>query len=191
MPGLLWRKPDTDSVFLTFDDGPIPELTPWVIETLGQFGVQATFFCVGDNIRKHPDVFALIAQNGHTAANHTYHHLKGWKVSKDQYLSNVALCEKLLNQPKRKLFRPPYGRITRSQATALSGEYQIVMWDVLTCDYSQTLREKDCLSASLRYTRSGSIVVFHDNLKASRNLKYTLPRYLERLCNRGICFERL
>jgi peptidoglycan/xylan/chitin deacetylase (PgdA/CDA1 family) len=183
-PNFLWRVPHTQKVFLTFDDGPIPMLTPWVLDTLASFGVKATFFCVGDNILKNSFVYERLIAEGHQAANHTQNHLKGWKTPNQKYLENIALCESQLNQ-KQKLFRPPYGRIRASQAKLLLPDYQIVMWDVLTCDYSASLSPKDCLKASLRYTRPGSIVVFHDNLKAKTNLTYTLPRYLEVLLSRG------
>ncbi len=187
-PQYLWRVNDSEKIFLTFDDGPIPELTPWVLDTLKEFGVKATFFCVGNNIEKHPDIFARLLDEGHLAANHTHNHLKGWKTATDKYLENTLLCESYLRQDK-KLFRPPYGRISSAQAKELRKDYQIVMWDVLSCDYSPSLNEKDCLQATLRYTRAGSIVVFHDNIKASRNIRYTLPRYIEAVLKSGKEFD--
>ena len=194
-PGLLWRKSaSTKTLYLTFDDGPIPELTPWVLEVLAQYNVKATFFCVGDNVRKHPDIYELLSQQGHAVGNHTYHHVKGWNRSTADYLTEVQQCDEVmqLDEIKAKvLFRPPYGRITRKQIAQLRDRYEIVMWDVLTADYDQRQRPQDCLQKSLTVTRNGSIVVFHDNLKATRNLQFALAPYIEECLAQGYTFETL
>jgi peptidoglycan/xylan/chitin deacetylase (PgdA/CDA1 family) len=189
MPGFTWRMPPRDkSLYLTFDDGPIPELTPWVLETLERHNARATFFCVGDNVRKHPAVFQQVQQAGHALGNHTFNHLNGWKTDMDAYLENVALCRQVVDS---KLFRPPYGLITRAQRKILARQYQIVMWDVLSGDFSQTLSPEQCLANVLRHARPGSIIVLHDSLKAERNLRFVLPRVLEHFGREGYRFEAL
>lgn len=193
-PSLTWRIRTQEKVlYLTFDDGPIPDVTDRVIEILARYQAKGTFFCVGDNVRKHPDVLRRVIQAGHTAANHTFNHLNGWSVSNDQYLENVRLCEEQLNglHIQNRLFRPPYGRISRTQIKALQPDYQIVMWDVLTGDYLQSLDGDKCLRRSISYTRPGTIVVFHDSLKASKNLYHVLPRYIEHFAEAGYRFEAL
>lgn len=192
-PTLLWRNsPDLRDIFLTFDDGPIPAVTEFVLDTLQPFGAKATFFCIGDNVRKHPGVFQRIVTAGHRVGNHTFHHVKGWQTPDVQYLEEVRQCdaEMAKHGVSTELFRPPYGRIKRSQIRAL-GSRKIVMWDVLTNDYDRSLSEEDCLAGTLSATRSGSIVVFHDSLKAERNLRYVLPRYLEYLAAGGYQFKTL
>lgn len=185
----LWHKSRTEKkVYLTFDDGPIPDITPWVLDTLREHDVKATFFCVGDNIQKHPNIFARIQQEGHRVGNHTYNHVKGWLVDDEQYLQNIAKCQKLTNT---RLFRPPYGRIKQSQIRQLKDQYKIVMWDVLTGDYDTKISPERCLKYATRYTKNGSIIVFHDSLKASRNLKHALPKTLTFLKEKGFTFETL
>lgn len=195
---LLWRVPTTErKIYLTFDDGPVPGPTEFVLETLRQHQAKATFFCIGDNVRKHPQVFNSVIAEGHQIGNHTFHHMKGWNFSKAEYANDTAQCEAQLkesgfNAPvnRKRLFRPPYGRITRAQIKALNS-YNIVMWDVLTQDYDQSLNPEKCLQGSLQATRSGSIVVFHDSLKALRNLEFVLPRYLAHVKGLGYSFELL
>ena len=192
-PGLLWRRvTDKKEIFLTFDDGPIPTVTPFVLETLREFGASATFFCIGDNVRKHPDVFRAVVAGGHCIGNHTFHHVKGWQTADAQYLDEVSECDAEIEKHRAStdLFRPPYGRIKRSQIRALANR-RIVMWDVLTNDYDRSLDEDDCLKGTLSASRPGSIVVFHDSLKAERNLRYVLPRYLEQLTRDGYQFKTL
>lgn len=173
----IWRLKETDpTIYLTFDDGPIPELTPWVLDVLKRFQVKATFFCVGENIIKHPDIFKRIIDEGHMVGNHTHNHLKGWQVSNEDYFKNIEQCQQLT---KTNLFRPPYGRIKKSQFKAISKSYKIVFWDVLSYDYDKLVSEEKCLKNCLKYTRNGSIIVFHDNVKAQKNLKYTLPKFIE------------
>ncbi len=198
-PELLWKAETQEKkIFLTFDDGPVPGPTGFVLETLKKFNARATFFCIGDNVRKHPDVFAKVVEAGHSIGNHTFNHLKGWNYSIQEYINNVELCA---NQFKlsgiqssesiiQPLFRPPYGRIKRNQIKALHN-YRIVMWDVLTHDYAKSYSPERCLTDSIKATRPGSIVVFHDSVKAERNMMYALPRYLEHFSDKGFSFEAL
>lgn len=197
LPGYTWHKEVVGKkLYLTFDDGPIPEVTPWVLEQLKKYGAKATFFCVGDNLVKHPDVTERIRQQGHLLANHTFNHLKGWQTREKRYVQNVAHCQRELEKyidtgKKLPLFRPPYGRITRKQAKQLQAKYEIIMWDVLTNDYDNSLSQEKCLRKSISSTQSGSIIVFHDSLKARENMMYALPRYLEHFTNLGYTFETL
>ncbi|MFM8913457.1 MAG: polysaccharide deacetylase family protein [Flammeovirgaceae bacterium] len=200
-PNLLWRvNTQQNEVYLTFDDGPVPEPTEFVLETLKAFQAKGTFFCIGDNIRKHPDVFDRVLREQHAIGNHTFNHLKGWNTPLEKYLDNTRLCQMEISNlvpsmemhtPAVRLFRPPYGRITNSQIRALKNDFQIVMWDVLTSDYNQSLSPEKCLQGSVRATRPGSIVVFHDSLKAEKNLSHVLPRYLETMTSRGFVFKTL
>jgi peptidoglycan-N-acetylglucosamine deacetylase len=191
-----WRKSEDKVIYLTFDDGPVPEITEFVLEELKKKNAKATFFCVGHNIEKHPEVFNKIIQDGHSIGNHTFNHLNGWTTSNEDYFSNIKKCEDqltLLNQNKRKLklFRPPYGKISRKQIRYLTPDYEIIMWSVLSRDYDKTVGRRNCLSKSIRYTKPGSIIVFHDNVKAQRNLRYVLPFYLEHFTSLGFKFESL
>jgi peptidoglycan-N-acetylglucosamine deacetylase len=190
---LIWKIPNRKKkLYLTFDDGPVPEITEFVLTELEKVKAKATFFCIGDNVRKHPDVFGKIVKAGHTIGNHTFNHLKGWNTSVKTYVENVKLCDKELIidncQLPGSLFRPPYGRITRSQIKALK-DYKIIMWDVLTHDYSKNISPDRCLKGSVAATRPGSIIVFHDSLKAEKNMSYALPRFLDHFANNGFIFE--
>ena len=191
-PSLLWRKAGgTNTIYLTFDDGPIPEVTPFVLETLSKYNAKGTFFCIGDNIRKHPDVFEQVKQEGHQLGNHTYNHLKGWVTDDDRYIENYKQCQRLVGSV---FFRPPYGRIKRSQIAklqALDPAITIVMWDVLSGDFDHKLDPEKCLENVLAKTRAGSVVVFHDSIKAFPRLKYVLPRALAYWQKRGYRFETL
>lgn len=190
---LTWRiQTQEKKIYLTFDDGPVPGPTEAVLDLLKKYNARATFFCIGDNVRRHPHIFSKIIEDGHTIGNHTFHHLKGWNTPTARYLENIKQCEAQfgMSAPSRKLFRPPYGRITPAQVKALN-DYTIIMWDVLTQDYSAALRPEKCLQASVRATRPGSIVVFHDSLKAEKNLMYVLPRYLDYFSAEGFSFESL
>ncbi|MEI9920269.1 MAG: polysaccharide deacetylase family protein [Bacteroidota bacterium] len=188
-PSLLW-KVDTDQkdLYLTFDDGPVPEVTPYVVQTLQTFNIKATFFCIGDNVRKNPEQFKKVIDGGHSVGNHTYNHVNGWSSSPSAYKENTALCQNLL--PSKRLFRPPFGRIKRSQI-ALLNDYKIVMWDVLTFDYDKSLDSERCLNGSLKAVRPGSIIVFHDSVKAEKNLTYVLPRFIESCLSNGYSFKAL
>ncbi|PTX11387.1 peptidoglycan/xylan/chitin deacetylase (PgdA/CDA1 family) [Pontibacter mucosus] len=195
MPGYTWHREEAEKVlYLTFDDGPIPEVTPWVLEVLATYKARATFFCVGDNVAKHTEVARQVLQQGHRLANHTFNHLKGWQTPLQTYVENTERCQQELVklQPEGlKLFRPPYGRITGRQAQALRQKYELVMWDVLTNDYDRSLAPEVCLRQSIKSTQCGSIIVFHDSLKAQRNLEYALPRYLEHFTSLGYTFRTL
>jgi peptidoglycan/xylan/chitin deacetylase (PgdA/CDA1 family) len=189
-PTLTWRIPTTaKEIFLTFDDGPVPGPTEFVLDTLKQNNCKATFFSIGDNVKKHPDVYQRILNGGNTVGNHTFNHLKGWDYSDDEYLANIKKCDEVLGY-KSQLFRPPYGRIKKSQIGKLN-DYKIVMWDVLTSDYNQSILPESCLKGSIAATRPGSIVVFHDSLKAERNMTYALPRYIDHFLNQGFTFKSI
>ncbi len=188
-PNLLWRVPTRERIaYLTFDDGPVPDVTDFVLEQLRRFGAKGTFFCIGDNVQKHPDVFHRVLAAGHTVGNHTFNHLNGWQTPEAAYLQNVQACQEVLPAGTR-LFRPPYGRITRQQARAILPTHEVVMWDVLTGDFSAELSPERVLKKTVQHTEPGSIVVFHDSVKAFRSLRYALPRTLEALTNRGYRFE--
>lgn len=192
-PAYTWQQPaeGEKTLYLTFDDGPVPEYTPFVLKTLQAAGdVKATFFCVGENIAKNPSVFHEVLAAGHAVGNHTYNHLKGWQTEQEAYLQNVQRCQEVMMKegaPKKSgLFRPPYGRIRGRQARDLTEQgYQIVMWTVLSVDYDQRLDREACLRNSLKATRPGSIVVFHDSEKAYKNLSWVLPRYIEAVQQEG------
>jgi peptidoglycan/xylan/chitin deacetylase (PgdA/CDA1 family) len=195
-PSLVWRIPTEEKeLFLTFDDGPVPGPTEFVLDELAKRNCQATFFCIGDNVRKHPQIFEKVVTEGHAVGNHTFHHLKGWNSDRKTYADNVKMCDEVFHQvlpasDRASLFRPPYGRITRAQIGDLNA-YKIIMWDVLTMDYRKSLSPENCLRESVRATRTGSIVVFHDSLKAERNMTYALPRYLDYFLEKGYSFKRL
>ena len=190
--GFTWQKPSAEkTIYLTFDDGPVPDITEQVLEMLQKYRAKATFFCVGDNLRKHPQVFEKVRQQDHATENHTFHHLSGWATPPQTYLQNTDECQAWLDKPAR-LFRPPYGRITRPQAQLLQQRgYEIVMWDVLSGDFERSVSPETCLRKSLQYTRQGSITLFHDSQKAHKNMSYTLPRYLEHFSEKGFVFESL
>lgn len=180
---MTWRKEtESKTVYLTFDDGPHPEITDWVIGQLGLYGMKGTFFCVGDNAGKFPEVLERLTLNGHALGNHTMHHLKGWNTSLDTYLQDVEACARLV---KSTLFRPPYGRISRQQRKKLGKDYQIIMWDLLSCDFDKKLDRQKALEGLMKNTKNGSIIVFHDSEKAEQNLRYLLPPYLKFLNQNG------
>jgi len=194
---LLWRMPNNEkNIYLTFDDGPVPGPTEFVINTLKSFEASATFFCIGENVQRNQNLFRQIIAGGYSIGNHTFNHLKGWSTPVEKYLENVKECDRAFSttvdgfQPT-KLFRPPYGRITPRQVRALKN-YRIVMWDVLTLDYLESeLNKKNLLKGSIQVTRPGSIVVFHDSYRAEKNLYYLLPRYLEHFLGLGYEFKAL
>ena len=191
---LVWDIPNSDKkIYLTFDDGPIPEVTEWVLELLKSEDIKATFFCIGDNIKKHPEVYKRILSEGHQTGNHTFNHLNGWKTETKSYLGNFKLCETehlKLNTEHSFLFRPPYGKIKPSQSKAIRQlGYKIIMWDVLSYDFDPTISVEKCLENVISNTEQGSIIVFHDSLKAEKNLKYALPKAIQILKNRGFVFD--
>ena len=181
---------DEQVLYLTFDDGPIPEVTEFVLDTLEKYNAKATFFCVGDNVLKHPSIFEKVRSQGHSIGNHTFNHLNGWETSDENYLVNVAKCDQQLSL-QTDLFRPPYGRIKKSQAEKILLTKRIVMWDVLSGDFSPDISPERCLAKTIRHTTTGSILLFHDSMKARKNLEYSLPRVLDHFGNKGYDFHKL
>jgi len=194
--GLTWSMNSKDkTIYLTFDDGPIPEITSFVLKHLEQYQAQATFFCVGHNIEKHPQKFNEIIKAGHTCGNHTFNHLIGWSTSTEQYLENTQKCqnaiEKYAGVQERKLFRPPHGRISRKQIEGLKSSYEIVMWSYLTGDFDSSLEKEKCLKKAIVKTEANDIVVFHDSVKAYNNLMYVLPEFLKHFSQLGFQFRAI
>lgn len=193
-PRLLWKVNTAEKViYLTFDDGPIPGLTEWVLEELKRVEAKATFFCVGENVERNPSIFKRVLAEGHAVGNHTQHHINGKKTPMEEYLADALACDEALKKQSATtgFFRPPYGRLTNPQRKQLLQQKRIVMWDVLTQDYDQSLSPEHILRKSISATTRGSIVVFHDNNKAERNLKAVLPRYLDHFAGQGYRFESL
>lgn len=187
-PEAIWRikRKKQRVVYLTFDDGPIPEVTPWVLDTLDKYGIKATFFMVGDNARRHPWLVEDIKKRGHSYGNHTMHHLQGFKVTTLRYMRDITEANEYIDSS---LFRPPHGLMRWSQAKAIKDHYNIVMYDIVTRDYSYKLNGEEVLKNVKHYTRNGSIIVFHDSLRAERNLKYALPLAIEWLKKEGYEFR--
>jgi peptidoglycan/xylan/chitin deacetylase (PgdA/CDA1 family) len=203
----IWSV-DTDKkeLYLTFDDGPTPEVTLFVLNTLKKYNAKATFFCIGKNIENHSDLFKQIINNGHAVGNHSQNHLKGWKVNNTLYANNVENCQNIISKQiqeikdypdnywgnTKKLFRPPYGKIKKSQAKILSAKgCKIVMWTVLSGDFDLKIDKKKCLQNVINNSKLGSIIVFHDSKKAYPHLKYTLPKVLEYFTKKGYVFKAL
>ncbi|WP_405609698.1 polysaccharide deacetylase family protein [Polaribacter sp. Asnod1-A03] len=189
---------DKKEIFLTFDDGPTPEITKFILAELNKHNAKATFFCIGKNIKNHPELFKEIISDGHAIGNHTNNHLKGWKTENTNYIDNVFMCEKTINQfgyafkNNQKLFRPPYGRIKKSQAKELIQKgYKIIMWDVLSADFDIKISKEKCLDNVLQNTENGSIVVFHDSVKAAERMKYALPKVLKEFSEKGFVFKAI
>lgn len=183
---LVWKMPvgNKPAVYLTFDDGPHPTATPFVLDQLAQHNAKATFFCIGKNVEQHPDIYREILRQGHTVGNHTHNHLNGWHTAKARYMADVQLAEKHIDS---RLFRPPYGRIRRGQINALNNRndpYRIYMWDVLSADFDTNISPQQCLENVLDHTEPGSIIVFHDSAKAWDRMSYALPQVLEH-CKRN------
>jgi peptidoglycan/xylan/chitin deacetylase (PgdA/CDA1 family) len=199
-PNYVWDIPTNDKIlYLTFDDGPTPEITNWVLNTLKSFNAKASFFCIGKNIEAHPDIFQNILKDGHAIGNHTYNHIKGWKTKTADYLLDV---EKTLaaiqlvtnNQPYSNtlLFRPPYGQIKPKQGRELiTLGYKIIMWDIISFDWDKEISEETCLKNVVTKSTAGSVIVFHDSLKASKNMQYALPKTLEYFSEKGYVFKAI
>lgn len=186
-PRACWRMDSSErAVYLTFDDGPIPEVTPWVLDVLDKYRIKATFFMVGDNVRKHPDEFKMVIERGHRIGNHTYNHLKGMAVHTDHYMANIDKADCYLST---NLFRPPHGLMRLRQYRALCERYHIIMWDLVTRDYNPKLNGRQILRKVQQYARPGSIITFHDSLRATHNLYYALPRAIEWLLAEGYEFK--
>lgn len=190
-PSAIFRMdPNEHSIYLTFDDGPIPEVTPWVLDVLNRYNVKATFFMVGDNIRKYPEIFQRVVDQGHKLGNHTYNHIRGFEYWSNKYLKNAKKADEYMHTD---LFRPPHGHMRWMQYRLLKKHYKIIMWDVVTRDYSTKLRGPQVLANVMKYTRNGSIITFHDSLKSWKNgnLQYALPRSIEFLIEEGYEFKLL
>lgn len=191
-PGVIFRLPSENEeekrVFLTFDDGPIPEVTPWVLDTLDRFDVKATFFMVGQNIERYPQLFEEVKNRGHRVANHSHHHIRGLGISPQEYLKDVEECEKYT---QTKIYRPPHGWLTPGQLRALQGRYRVVMYDLVTRDYSRRLSAPQVLENVKKYSRDGSIIVFHDSVKSHDKLLTALPTTLSFLHSRAFRFSLL
>jgi len=194
-PGLIWDiKTEAKELYLTFDDGPVPDLTPFFLKTLKEFNAKATFFCVGDNIKRYPKIFDQILQDGHAIGNHTFNHMKAWRVDAGTYLENVKKCDEIMEIAGAKpegLFRPPYGQMTRELSKILRKTHSIIMWDVLSWDFDASPSAKTGLSRTIAATRPGSIIVFHDNYKAESKVRYMLPGFLEHFAKHGYIFKSL
>jgi len=206
-PKRIWAFPNSEKkVYLTFDDGPIPEVTPWVLDTLKTYNAKATFFCIGDNIAKHPEIFKRIISEGHAVGNHTFNHCNGHKTRLKAYMENVLKAEaeighrKSLILPKQSeniehlpsLFRPPYGKMTSAQAKFIKQKgYQIIMWNLLSADFDTAISEEKCYKNVAKSIKPGSIVVFHDSLKAQKNMQYALPKVLDIIAENGWSSEKI
>ncbi len=177
------------TIYLTFDDGPTPEITNWILDQLAQYDAKATFFCIGRNVEHYPELYSNILSTSHSVGNHTYSHLKGWKTNTNEYLNDIELAKNYIDS---KLFRPPYGRIKMQQINKLIKQgYRLFMWDVLSEDYNQNKTPEQCLNYVLKYTTNGSIIVFHDSVKAFKNLKEILPKILKIYTEKGYNFCKL
>lgn len=190
----MWHMPDKDNaVYLTFDDGPHPAATPFVLNELKRYNAPATFFCLGKNVVSHPGIYQDILNAGHAVGNHTHNHLNGWKTASHIYINNIAEAARHI---PTNLFRPPYGRIKKSQAKQITNALQrpdakIIMWDVLSADFDTTITPQQCVTNVLQHVTAGSVIVFHDSEKAFTNLAYTLPLVLDKLKKRGYIFKKI
>lgn len=193
--------PTTEKIlYLTFDDGPIPEVTPWILDQLRAYNAKATFFMIGDNIQKYPDIFQAVVNEKHKIGNHTFNHLNGWQTENKIYFDNVEIgkveFKKQLENHSEKsiytnLFRPPYGKLKPSQAKYLRKQYQIILWDILSGDFDQTISSERCLDNVLENAENGSIIVFHDSLKAEKHLRFVLPKVLKYFSEKGFVFKAI
>lgn len=187
--GVTWRKDSKQKkIYLTFDDGPIPEVTPWVLDVLDSFGIKATFFCVGENVAKYPEIYQDILSRGHRTGNHTFNHVRGFITKTDRYLANVEKAAEYIHSD---LFRPPHGDLTQKQYFALRKRYQIIQWDLITRDYNKKLTGEQVFQIVRKHARNGSIIVFHDSIKAEANMRYAMPRAVEFMLSEGYTFETL
>lgn len=191
VPGGVFRRHEPGhqhAVYLTFDDGPIPEVTPWVLDVLDRYGIKATFFMVGDNVRKHPEVYEEVVRRGHRIGNHTMHHVSGFRLTRRSYLRDVAEARQYIDSD---LFRPPHGWLRPRQTWALHEQFRVVMFDLVTRDYSKWMRAQDVVRNVKLFTRDGSVIVFHDSLKSWPRLREALPQALEWLLEQGYEFRLL
>ncbi len=189
-PDLIWKmkKDGQKSLYLTFDDGPIPIVTEWVLDQLDKYQAKASFFCVGQNVEDHKHIFQKIINQGHVVGNHTYNHISGWKNDAQTYITDIERCATFVNG---NLFRPPYGRLKPSQVGLLKENYKIVMWDILSGDFDPKISNRKCLENVLNKSEDGSIIVFHDSLKAKEKLEFVLPKVLAHFSERGYSFKKI
>ena len=191
-PNIIWNiKTQAKEIYLTFDDGPVPEATPWVLEQLKQYNAKATFFMVGANINKQYKLFEEVVNQQHTVANHTFNHLNGWKTRNQDYYANISQTEELIGANSALLFRPPHGRLKWSQYRKIFKSHKIIMWDVLSGDFDNSLSPEKCLAKSMAATKPGTVIVFHDSVKSIDKLKFVLPRYLEHFTALNFTFKAL
>lgn len=183
LPNLIWEIEDEQGVYLTFDDGPTPEVTEWILATLKQYDAKATFFVLAKNVELYPDLYAKILAEGHAVGNHTYSHQRGGKMSLESYLEDVNLAAKSVES---NLFRPPYARLTLSQWSAMARRYKIVMWSIISRDHNRKVTKEQCLQGVLPHIRPGSIILFHDSKRTYANMSYALPKTLERIKELGL-----
>tara|TARA_Y100001972_G_scaffold129254_1_gene195745 strand:- start:1197 stop:1823 length:627 start_codon:yes stop_codon:yes gene_type:complete len=192
-PSMTWQRPASEkSIYLTFDDGPIPQVTPYVLDVLTKYDAKATFFCVGDNIRKHPDVFQAVLKAGQSVGNHTYHHLNGWNTPTHKFWTDIEACKTVMEAhgAESRLFRPPHGRIRKEQRIQVEQEYEIIMWSHLSGDFDPGLNVGQS-AKSMKSAAEGSILVFHDSIKAAYNLKKLLPEIMSYFSDQGFEFKSL
>lgn len=195
-PNAIWHGDrGKKQIFLTFDDGPVPGITDYVLDVLSEYKVKATFFCVGENVTKHPSTFERLVREGHAVGNHTYNHLDGWRVNLQVYLDNINHCrDSIINHGYSSdyfLFRPPYGKIKMGLSNRIVNNFKIIMWDVLTYDFSPNISAERCLKESIKHTRNGSIVLFHDSRKTIHKLKIVIPKYIAYFLDRNYEFCRI
>ncbi len=196
----IWEMPSgSKTLYLTFDDGPTPEITNWTLDILDKYKAKATFFCIGKNVSQHPEIFKNIQNKGHKIGNHTNNHIKGWRTSTKNYLANIKEAQKVIDLQQNKtdsrsqiLFRPPYGQIRPKQGKALAElGYKVIMWNVLAFDWDKDVTKEKCLENVISNAKEGSVIVFHDSVKAEKNMRYALPKVLEHFSKKGYTFKSI
>jgi len=192
-PDIIWKinnytQVHNKIVYLTFDDGPAPEITEYVLELLNIYNAKATFFVVGNNVIKYPEIFNKIIENKHSIGNHTFNHLNGWKTQNEIYFEDIIRCNELINS---NLFRPPHGKLKISQYNHLKNHYKIILWSIISYDFDEKLSWKECFSNVIKHIEPGSIIVFHDSLKASKRLLFLLPELLKLLSEMEYQFDKI
>ncbi len=188
-PGVTWNfKCEEKVLYLTFDDGPIPEVTPHVLSILKKHNALATFFCIGENAEKNPEIYQQVQAAGHRIGNHSYHHYNSWKVSYRDYIKDIEKAKKIIHAD---LFRPPYGKLTPRTLFNLRKHYRIIMWDVISCDFDSKVSKEQVLENVIAHAENGSVIVFHDSVKAAENVFYALPKVLDYFSERGFEFRKI